>query len=184
MNLANRLTLFRILLVPIFLVFLVTEGPSMRLYAFIVFALASATDFLDGFIARKYNMISTFGKFMDPLADKILVGAALIGLSALGEISLFIPFIIFTREFIVSGIRLVTVEQGIVIAASMAGKLKTVTQMVALMILIVSPELVNLSFYENVITTGQILLWLSALLTITSGVSYFVKSKDVLLKDC
>lgn len=146
MNIANKITLFRIFIIPIFLFFLIPgEVPGLDvlfvkfpgdfkcIFSWIalgIFILASITDFLDGYIARKYNMISNFGKFMDPLADKLLVCSALIGLLVLSKLNIWFVLIVIARDFIISGFRLVASEQGIVIAAGMSGKIKTTLQMV------------------------------------------------------
>ena len=147
MNLPNKLTLFRVILVPIFVIigycsipgeFLGVESKYWIMN--IIFAIASFTDFLDGYIARKNNIVTTFGKFLDPLADKILVLSALVMLVEFGRIPAWIPAIVLTREFLVSGYRLIAVEKGgKVIAASIWGKIKTVTQMIAIILAFASP---------------------------------------------
>ena len=137
MNIANKLTIGRAVAIPFFIFFLMTDFvPGSKWIALGLFIVASFTDFLDGYIARKYNMVSNFGKFMDPLADKLLVCSALIGLLALGEINVYLVMIIIARDFIISGFRLIAAENGIVIAANMWGKLKTVAQMIMIIVLI------------------------------------------------
>ena len=197
MNLANKLTLFRIILVPIMVIipFLNIQGQFVGIpYTFIIidliFIIASITDKLDGYIARSRNQVTTFGKFLDPLADKILVLAAMIMLVEFGKLPAWIPIIVLAREFIVSGYRLVAVEKGgKVIAASVWGKLKTVTQMFALIFAIVDNnafakcflgELSGFNFGLNLIAT--ILMIISVIATIFSGIDYIKDGKD-LLKD-
>ena len=140
MNLPNKLTILRVVLIPFFVLFLLLFGgkvPMLRYVAAAVFIVASLTDLLDGKIARKYNMVTNFGKFMDPLADKLLVCSALICLVELGQLPAWMAIIIVSREFIISGFRLVAAERGIVIAASYWGKFKTTFQMIAVILMIV-----------------------------------------------
>ena len=131
MNLPNKLTVLRVIMVPFFVVFMLypLAGDASKYVALTLFCIASFTDFLDGFIARKYNLVTNFGKFMDPLADKLLVCSALICLSSMGKLAAWITLIIIAREFIISGFRLVASDNGIVIAASYWGKFKTVSHM-------------------------------------------------------
>lgn len=174
MNLANKITLLRILMVPIFvLVTYVVEDPYMKWIAVAIFAIASITDWLDGYIARKYNMISTFGKYMDPLADKILVAAALIYMVEASLISGWVVSIIISREFIVSGLRLVAGDKGIVLAASYWGKAKTVVTMI--MIIVV---MLGLEFPFNDLV-NDILIYSAVALTVISAVDYIMKNKSV-----
>ena len=198
MNLANKLTIFRMILVPIFVIigYLGIPGEWMGIpMAFIImdiiFIIASITDKLDGYIARTRNQVTTFGKFLDPLADKILVLAALVMLVEFGKIPAWIPVIVLTREFLVSGYRLIAVEKGgKVIAASVWGKLKTVTQMVAIILVFVDKYnfaefLVKASMTQgelvfNVITT--VVMTISVIATIFSGYDYLKNGKD-LFKD-
>lgn len=173
MNLPNKLTLFRVILIPVFIVVLMSGlivQPLNRYIAVAIFCIASFTDYLDGHIARKYNLVTNFGKFMDPLADKLLVSAALICMIEIGMLPAWIVIIIISREFIITGFRLIAAESGLVIAASWWGKIKTVTQM--LMIIIVSLGV------SDVI--GKILIILATLFTIISGVDYIVKNISVL----
>lgn len=201
MNLANKLTIFRILLVPVIMLIPIIDnlvgipGEFLEIStAFwimnIIFIVASITDKLDGYIARSRNQVTTFGKFLDPLADKILVLAAMIMLVEMGKLPAWIPIIVLAREFIVSGYRLVAVEKGgKVIAASIWGKLKTVTQMLAIILAFIDLNafatcfkgtLSGYSFIINLIVT--ILMIISVIATIFSGWNYIKDGKD-LLKD-
>lgn len=176
MNLPNRLTLMRICLVPVYLCLLWFAGSRtwMRVLAFVVFALASLTDLFDGKIARKYHLVTNFGKFMDPIADKLLTHTAFIMFVSLGELNVFYGIIFIAREFIVSGLRLVAVEQGRVIAAGMSGKVKTVLQMILVMLLTL--KLPGPAF--PVLT--QIIGAAAAVMTLVSMIEYVVKNKSVL----
>lgn len=175
MNLANKLTMLRIFLVPIFLIFMaVKDIPYGREVATFIFILASLTDKLDGYIARSRNQITNFGKFMDPLADKLLVTAALVSLVELHIVPSWVAMIIIAREFAVSGLRTIAASEGKVIAASWWGKIKTVIQIVAII-----TALLNLSYVHpilNVLT--DIFMAAAVIITIISGVDYFVKNKD------
>ena len=174
MNLPNKLTIFRIALVPVFLIILYVDNGATNWVAFAIFCIASATDALDGYIARKYNLITDFGKFMDPLADKLLVCSALIALTDLGRIFGWIVIIIIAREFIISGFRLVAAGKGKVIAAGKWGKIKTVVQMAATMLLII--DFKNMPMF--VIT--QIFVYAALVLTVISLIDYFISNKEVL----
>lgn len=174
MNLPNKLTIFRIALVPVFLIILYIDNGATNWVAFAIFCVASATDALDGYIARKYNLITDFGKFMDPLADKLLVCSALIALTDLGRIFGWIVIIIIAREFIISGFRLVAAGKGKVIAAGKWGKIKTVVQMAATMLLII--DFKNMPMF--VIT--QIFVYAALVLTVISLIDYFISNKEVL----
>lgn len=186
MNLPNKLTLFRVILIPFFVFFLLApyfEGYGNYI-AVAIFIVASITDFLDGKIARKYHLVTNFGKFMDPLADKLLVSAALVCLTALGFIPAWMTVVIISREFIISGFRLIAAEQGRVIAASWWGKWKTSVTMVTLAILLL---LVNDkgfgAVYDGFMTVTTILLWISVILTVVSLVDYLIKNKDVMKEE-
>ena len=170
MNLANRLTMLRIALIPVFLVVLYLDFPYNRYVALVIFILASATDFVDGHIARSRNLITDFGKFMDPLADKMLVMAAMLWFVEVGRMPAWALLIVVVREFAVSGLRLVAVEGGRVIAAAWSGKVKTASTMVGicLMLLPVPPVV-------DTLVTAVIVLT-----TVYSGIEYFVKNKDVM----
>ena len=178
MNLANKLTLFRVVLVPFFIAALmISELPCNYLIALIIFALASITDMLDGKIARKYNMITDFGKFLDPLADKILVAAALICMAELHWAPSWAVWLIMAREFMVSGVRLVAAgsKDKVVIAANIWGKLKTASTMVAICVILVLRMLTD-NF--AILTTlpvgliGEILIYICTALTVISGITY------------
>lgn len=176
MNLPNKLTIFRVILIPFFVVFLLLD-PSNQTYRYIadaIFIIASLTDMLDGKIARKYNLVTNFGKFMDPLADKLLVSAAMIYLIATGQLAAWIVIVIISREFIISGFRLIASDNGIVIAASYWGKFKTVFQMLMIIVLIAN---IQMPFFT---VLGTILIYVALVLTIVSLIDYIVKNKDVL----
>ena len=173
MNLPNKLTLFRVILIPFFIVaLLVNTIPYNDYIALAIFIIASFTDMLDGKIARKYNLVTDFGKFMDPLADKLLVCSALICLIELNRISAWMVIIIIAREFIISGFRLIASDNGVVIAASYWGKFKTVFQMIAVCLMIVNIEAISM--------ITQIIVWIAIILTVVSLVDYMVKNKDIL----
>ncbi len=173
MNLPNKLTIFRLILIPFFIIFLLIPITSYdKWIALAIFIVASLTDLLDGKIARKYNLVTNFGKFMDPLADKLLVCSALICLIELNKIPSWMVIIIIAREFIISGFRLVAADNGVVIAASYWGKFKTTFQMVAVCLLIADLEMLN------VIT--QIILWIAVVLTVVSLIDYLIKNKNVM----
>jgi CDP-diacylglycerol--glycerol-3-phosphate 3-phosphatidyltransferase len=169
MNTANKLTLLRVILIPVFLVVLYWGFPYSNWVALGIFIIASLTDFLDGYIARHYNQITDFGKFMDPLADKMLVMAAMCYFVESGSMAGWILALVLLREFAVSGMRLVAVEQGRVIAAGWSGKVKTFATMVCLCIMLV----VNITWVSiacQVIILGT---------TLYSGIEYFVQNRDV-----
>lgn len=174
MNLPNKLTLFRVILIPFFLFFLLTEyaGEYSRWIALGIFAAASLTDLLDGAIARKYNLITNFGKFMDPLADKLLVCSAMIAFIELERMPSWVVIVIISREFAVSGFRLVAADNNVVIAAGWWGKVKTVVQMIMVILMIADIGALAL--------LTEIIMWLALALTIISMVDYFVKNKGVM----
>ena len=173
MNLPNKLTLFRVILIPFFVLFMLVDITAYdKWIALAIFIVASLTDLLDGKIARKYNLVTNFGKFMDPLADKLLVCSALICLVALTKIPAWIVIIIIAREFIISGCRLIASDNGVVIAASYWGKFKTTFQMVMICLMIADIEAISL------ITT--VVMWIALILTIVSLVDYLIKNKDVM----
>mgnify|MGYP004567530305 CR=1 FL=1 len=198
MNLANKLTMFRIILVPIMVIipFLGIQGyiqgiAISSLIIDLIFIIASITDNLDGYIARSRNQVTTFGKFLDPLADKILVLAAMVMLVEMGKIPAWIPIIVLAREFIVSGYRLIAVEKkGEVIAASKWGKIKTTTQMIAIILAFVdinafgrcfTGELTGISLCLNLVVT--LMMIIQTIATIFSGYEYLKDGKE-LFKDC
>ena len=176
MNLPNKLTILRVLIIPVFLVFLMTDvaGENGKWIAVAIFIIASLTDFLDGYIARKYNLVSNFGKFMDPLADKLLVCSAMIALVGMDRLSSLVAIIIIAREFIISGFRLVASDNGVVIAASYWGKFKTNFQMFMIIMLIIDLGTKTAVMIEN------ILIVIAVALTIISLIDYLAKNKEVL----
>ena len=176
MNLPNKLTLFRVILIPFFVFFLLApyfEGYGNYI-AVAIFIVASLTDMLDGKIARKYNLVTNFGKFMDPLADKLLVCSAMICLISTGQLAAWIVIIIIAREFIISGFRLIASDNGIVIAASYWGKFKTTFQMLMVIDLILSASIPVLKI------PGVVLTYIALALTVISLLDYIIKNKDVL----
>lgn len=179
MNLANKLTIFRIFIIPVFLVFIAVNIPICKYIATGLFIIAALTDKLDGYIARSRNQITNFGKFMDPLADKLLVTAALISLVEFHIIPTWIAMIIITREFAVTGLRSIAAAEGNVIAASWWGKIKTVVQIIAIIC-----ALVNLSNNNDIFKILTLLSMIIAItITIISGVDYFIKNKDLIRVD-
>lgn len=175
MNLPNKLTILRVILIPFFVVFMLFDitGAADKWIALVIFCVASLTDMLDGKIARKYNLVTNFGKFMDPLADKLLVCTALICLTSMDKLNVIVVLVIIAREFIISGFRLVASDNGIVIAASYWGKFKTVSQMALIIVLIM-----DLGGVWNVV--GTVLTWVALILTIVSLIDYIAKNKQVL----
>ena len=178
MNLPNRLTVLRVCMVPVFVVFMLWDGlgSAAKYVAAAIFILASMTDWLDGYLARKDNLVADFGKFMDPIADKLLVCSAMICLVEKGALPAWIVIIIIGREFIISGFRLVASDKGVVIAASYWGKFKTVSQMLMVILLIL-----DLGGVFN--TVAQVLVWVALVLTVVSLVDYMVKNRSVLAGD-
>ena len=170
MNLPNKLTVLRVIMIPFFVFFYLTGNVVI---ADILFIVASLTDMLDGKIARKYNLVTNFGKFMDPLADKLLVCTALICLTAMGRLNVLVTVIIIAREFIISGFRLIASDNGIVIAASYWGKFKTVSHMALIILLIVDFG----GIFKDI---EGVLVWVALALTIISLVDYIMKNKQVL----
>ena len=177
MNLPNKLTILRVIMIPFFVFFLLSGvgGSASKWIALVIFAAASITDTLDGYIARRDNLITDFGKFMDPLADKLLVCSAMICLIPMGKLSAWIVIIIIAREFIISGFRLVASDNGIVIAASYWGKFKTVSQIAMIIVLIAD-------FGGIFDVIGTVLIWVSLILTIVSLIDYVAKNVEVLTK--
>ncbi len=174
MNLPNKLTVLRVCMIPFFVVFLLTDwgGEAGNYIALAIFILASVTDLLDGFIARKYHLVTNFGKFMDPLADKLLVCAAMICLVEMGRLAAWVVVVIMSREFVISGFRVVASDNGIVIAASYWGKFKTVFQMVMICLLIAD-------LGGAFVILEQASIWIALALTIISMVDYLLKNKEV-----
>ncbi len=173
MNLPNKITTFRLLLIPIFVTFFFVGDFGYIISGFI-FILASFTDFLDGYLARKYNETTNFGAFLDPIADKVLVFAALILLAESGIIPSWSVILIIGRETLINGFRLIAIEKGVVISASYLGKLKTITQMISLVLLLFSPIFVLF----NII--GLIIYWIAVIATLISGVEYIYQGRDLL----
>ncbi len=178
MNLPNRLTVTRIILVPLLLVILYSMNGKfgMSFLGALLFLVISLTDLLDGYIARKYNLVTDFGKFLDPLADKILVISTMIAFIDLGYISSLAVIIIIIREFLVTSLRLVAASGNLVIAASKSGKLKTVIQMIVLTVLFFTPQIREFIKFPLI----EILVWISVVVTVVSGAEYLIKNKDVL----
>ena len=178
MNLPNKLTVMRVILIPFFVAALLWDGgdsDGMRILSAAIFIIASLTDMLDGKIARKYNLVTNFGKFMDPLADKLIVCSAMICLIPSGKLNTAIVIVIIAREFIISGFRLVASDSGIVIAASYWGKFKTVFQMAMIIVLIA-----DLGGVFDLV--GQVLIWVALALTIISLLDYIWKNRQVLTR--
>ncbi|MBM7598528.1 CDP-diacylglycerol--glycerol-3-phosphate 3-phosphatidyltransferase [Virgibacillus halotolerans] len=188
MNIPNRITLSRIILIPIFIILLSvpfswgawqigdSQLPVSHFVAALLFIIAAATDWVDGFYARKYDLVTNLGKFLDPLADKLLVSAALILLVEMGSAPAWVVIIIISREFAVTGLRLVASGEGIVLAASNMGKLKTATQMVAIAALLLH----NFPFSYVGFPFGTIMLYIALFFTVLSGYDYFVKNWNVM----
>lgn len=175
MNLPNKLTILRVIMIPFFVAALLYDGganQNMRYVAAALFIIASLTDMLDGKIARKYNLVTNFGKFMDPLADKLLVCSALICMIELRELPAWMVIVIISREFIISGFRLVASDNGVVIAASYWGKFKTTFQMIGVVLLIFNIPALS--------TLTTIIVWIALALTVISLVDYIVKNAGVL----
>lgn len=179
MNLPNKLSLGRVVIIPVFvLLYYLFVWTNDTLYLKLLaplFVLASLTDFLDGYLARKMNLVTVFGKFIDPLADKLLVMAALLVLNALLKLPIWVTVVILSREFIVTGIRLVAVGEGNVIAASKLGKYKTASTMVGLILMLLYP------YYGLIADIGLWVVYLGTALTIISGIDYFIKNKTIIV---
>lgn len=187
MNLANKLTMLRIFLVPVFLIFFATDIPYGTFIATFIFIIASITDQLDGYIARSRNQITNFGKFMDPLADKLLVTAALISLVEMQIVPSWAAIIIIAREFAVSGLRTIAASEGVVIAASWWGKIKTVIQIIAIVLLLLQVNVEHSTALTNWVASSDLvamfvnyvpitMLFLAVIATIVSGIDYFAKN--------
>lgn len=175
MNLPNKLTIARVIMIPFFLVFLMTDFfEAARYVALAIFIMASLTDMLDGKIARKYNLVTNFGKFMDPLADKLLVCSAMIAFTGMGIMPAWIVIIIIAREFIISGFRLIAAEKNVVIAAGISGKIKTTVQMIMCCLLIARLPFNFMRYVE------QVFIYAALVLTVYSLIVYLVQNKDVL----
>lgn len=175
MNIANKLTLFRIFLVPIFIMSLLILGID-NILGFLIFIIASITDMLDGYLARSRNLVTTFGKFMDPLADKILACSALVMLVQFGKVEAWMVCIVLAREFIISGFRLVAATKGIVISASIYGKIKTITQLFAISFILLN----STNFIKIPMNIDRILWYISVVFTVMSAIDYIWKNLKVL----
>ncbi|NLO47789.1 MAG: CDP-diacylglycerol--glycerol-3-phosphate 3-phosphatidyltransferase [Clostridiales bacterium] len=178
MNTANKITLVRIVMIPLFMVAMLIELPYSRVVALIIFAIAGITDRVDGYVARKYNQVTNFGKFIDPIADKLLVTAALIILVQWGQIPSWAAVIIIAREFAVSGLRLVAVGEGVVVDAGPSGKVKTVVSIVAICFMLTD-------FHDAVLISGLLnvdglAVFLMVVTTLWSGIEYFIKNRKLL----
>ncbi len=177
MNLPNKLTIARVVAVPFFIAAYMT---GFYLVAFVLFIAASLTDMLDGKIARKYNLVTNFGKIMDPLADKILVYSAFCLMVEDGTVPGWMLIVILAREFTVAGMRTVAASEGTVIAAGMSGKIKTVLQMIAVPLLLLAPALSQAEQAQYVCgLAGQVFLWASLIMTVYSGAEYILKNRSV-----
>ncbi|MCD7894631.1 MAG: CDP-diacylglycerol--glycerol-3-phosphate 3-phosphatidyltransferase [Erysipelotrichaceae bacterium] len=195
MNLPNKLTTIRLISVPIFIIIYLfpyeTMGISIPTYQilstnlslldiilFIIFALSSLTDYLDGYLARKNNMITTFGKFVDPIADKLIVNCTILLLASSSRISIIIPIIMISRDTIVDAIRMMASQRNVVLAASYLGKAKTMTQMIAICILLLN----NVGFSALGIPMDQIMIWIATLISAISGIDYFMKNSQYIFE--
>ncbi|MGN0968283.1 MAG: CDP-diacylglycerol--glycerol-3-phosphate 3-phosphatidyltransferase [Oscillospiraceae bacterium] len=169
MNTANKLTLLRVLMIPVFLLALYLNFPFNKIVALVIFVLASITDFIDGYIARNFNQVTDFGKFMDPLADKFLVTSAMLWFVEVGQMAAWVLLIVIAREFAVSGLRMVAAPKGVVIAAAWSGKIKTASTMVCICLMLLPiPEVLNTICVLVILVT-----------TVVSGVEYFIKNRSV-----
>lgn len=169
MNTANKLTLLRVIMIPVFLLALYLDFPFNKIVALIIFILASITDFIDGYIARHFDQVTDFGKFMDPLADKLLVTSAMLWFVEEGRMAAWVLLIVIAREFAVSGLRMVAAPKGVVIAAAWSGKIKTASTMVCICLMLLPiPDVLNTICVLVILVT-----------TVVSGVEYFIKNKAV-----
>lgn len=195
MNLPNKLTTIRLLSVPLFIIIylfpyqetgiqipvyqiLSTQISLLDIVLFIIFALSALTDFFDGYIARKHQLVTTFGKFIDPIADKLIVNTALLLLTSTHDIHIVIPIIMISRDIIVDAIRLVARQKNVVLAASYLGKAKTMTQMIAICLLLLN----NIGFASLHIPMDQIMIWLATVISFASGVDYFMKNRQYVME--
>ena len=195
MNLPNKLTTIRLLSVPLFIIVYLIPYQSLGIeipvfdvlskslslldiILFLIFALSALTDYLDGYIARKQHLITTFGKFIDPIADKLIVNTTLLLLASTHDIHIIIPIIMISRDIIVDAIRLVASQKNVVLAASYLGKAKTMTQMIAICLLLLN----NIVFAGLHIPMDQIMIWLATLISFVSGVDYFMKNRQYIME--
>lgn len=179
LNWPNRLSLLRVLLIPVCVGLLQFPNRACRIAALAVFCAAALTDFLDGKIARKYQIVTNFGKFIDPVADKLLVLSTMIALCGLGEYPAWACIVILFRELAVDGLRLVAVEQGQVIAAGKLGKIKTTVQIATLIVFLLDGR----AYTAGGFTLGRLMVWLSVIMTLWSGADYFYRNRAVLSFD-
>jgi CDP-diacylglycerol--glycerol-3-phosphate 3-phosphatidyltransferase len=177
MNLPNGLTIIRVIAIPIILAMLFTKGPTFQFIAALLFLLASITDSLDGYLARRYGLVTTLGKFLDPLADKLLIVTTLIALIPSREVPFWIVIVIVGREIAVTGLRGIAASQGIVISASIWGKYKTVFEVASITALILGGNHPPINFH----LIGMILLWIALLLAVFSGIDYFKKFLNIII---
>lgn len=195
MNLPNKLTTIRLLSVPLFIIIyllpyqefgiqipvyeiLSTQISLLDIILFLIFALSALTDFFDGYIARKHQLVTTFGKFIDPIADKLIVNTALLLLASSQDIHILVPIIMISRDIIVDAIRLVASQKNVVLAASYLGKAKTMTQMIAICLLLLN----NIGFASLHIPMDQIMIWLATIISFVSGVDYFMKNRQYIME--
>ena len=195
MNLPNKLTTVRLVSVPLFVIIylipyqslgismptfdiLSTQLSLLDIILFVIFGLSALTDYLDGYLARKNNLVTTFGKFIDPIADKLIVNTALLLLASSQDIHIIIPIIMISRDTIVDAIRLVASQKNIVLAASYLGKAKTMTQMLAIAILLLN----NVIFSAIGIPMDQIMIWLATMISVISGIDYFMKNRQYIME--
>ena len=178
MTTANKITLIRIAMVPLFIIAVHLSWQYADYLALAIFIIASATDGIDGYIARKYNQVTNFGKFIDPIADKLLVVSAIVLFVERGQLPSWVAIVIIAREFLVSALRLIAVESGIVIAAAMSGKIKTVVSIVAICVMLT--PISNIMLIPDSITVNFVVIALMLIATVWSGVEYFVKNRKVI----
>ena len=195
MNLPNKLTCVRLVSVPLFVIIylipyqslgismptfdiLSTQLSLLDIILFVIFGLSALTDYLDGYLARKNNLVTTFGKFIDPIADKLIVNTALLLLASSNHITIVIPIIMIARDTIVDAIRLVASQKNVVLAASLLGKAKTMTQMLAIAILLLN----NVIFSAIGIPMDQIMIWLATMISVISGIDYFMKNRQYIME--
>ena len=177
MNLPNKLTLLRICLIPVFVILMLSQVSNFFLISCIIFIIASITDFLDGKIARKYNLVTDFGKFMDPLADKLLVLSALICMIEYDLVAGWMVIIIVARELTVSILRAIAADNGKVIAASGGGKIKTTSQMIAIILLLIGANYSN----SQIVFVGKIAMYIATIFTLYSGIDYLYKNRELFM---
>ena len=177
MNLPNKLTLLRILLIPVFVILMLSQVSNFFLISCVIFIIASITDFLDGKIARKYNLVTDFGKFMDPLADKLLVLSALICMIEYDLVAGWMVIIIVARELTVSILRAIAADNGKVIAASGGGKIKTTSQMIAIILLLIGANYSN----SQIVFVGTIAMYIATIFTLYSGIDYLYKNRELFM---